>query len=567
MLQTELFVVIGVLVIVLGSVFASRLGVAVPIIVALLGLGVSFLPGMEDFEVEPELILAVVLPPILYGAAVNMPTTDFRRNFGTISALSVVLVLVSAFGAGALIYLVFPNLSFASAVAVGAVISPPDAVAATSIGKKLGLPTRLVTILEGEGLVNDATALVLLRSAIAAIGSTFSAWDAVVDFGYAVIVAIVIGAVVGLVATYFRSRISQVQLTTAVSFVVPFLAYLPAGELNASGVLSVVTAGLVTGALGPRKLSAEDRISERTNWRTIQLLLENGVFLLMGLQLTHILEGVDSADFGVAATIGIGLMATVALILLRAVFMVPLVYWLGQNQAKHQDRITAYKRVISTIDDPERTLHATSPRIERAIRHRVADAKFYVNEGLDWRGGAVLAWSGMRGVVTLAAAQTLPVDIPYRPQLVLIAFTVAIVTLVLQGGTLPLLIRLLGVRGTPEEELARERIRLLRELAAATNDALRSPELRRPDGSKFDEKILQSILDRNTMMLEQGDAQLLEHTRADGVRAQHAELQRIVLTTEHAALIEARSSGTYRSATIESAQAVIDNGTMRLGQA
>jgi CPA1 family monovalent cation:H+ antiporter len=173
----------------------------------------------------------------------------------------------------------------------------------------------------------------------------------------------------------------------------------------------------------------------------------------------------------------------------------------------------------------------------------------------------------MRGVVTLAAAQTLPVDIPYRPQLVLIAFTVAIVTLVLQGGTLPLLIRVLGVQGTPEEELARERIRLLRELAAATNDALSSPELRRPDGSKFDQEIVQSILDRNTMMLEQGDAQLLEHTRADGVRAQHADLQRIVLTTEHAALIEARSSGTYRSETIESAQSVIDNGTMQLGQA
>ena len=567
MLEIELFAVVGVLVIVLGSVFASRLGVAVPIIVVLLGIAASFLPGMESFVVEPELILAVVLPPILYGAAVNMPTTDFRRNFGSISALSVVLVLVSAFGAGALIYLVFPNLSFASAVAVGAVISPPDAVAATSIGKRLGLPARLVTILEGEGLVNDATALVLLRSAIAAIGSTFSAWGAIVDFSYAVIVAILIGAIVGVATTLFRSKIGQAQLTTAVSFVVPFLAYLPAEELGASGVLSVVTAGLVTGALAPRKLSAEDRIAERTNWRTIQLLLENGVFLLMGLQLTHIIDGVEAADLGIGAAIGIGLLATVALVVLRAVFMVPLVYWLRRSQAKHEGRIEAYQRVISKLDDPDDELLADRPKVERAIRQRVADANFYVNEGLDWRGGAVLAWSGMRGVVTLAAAQSLPVDLPYRPQLVLIAFTVALVTLVVQGGTLPLLIRLLGVRGTPAEELERERIRLLRELAQATNETLRNPELRRPDGSKFDPAIVQRILDRNTRMLEQGDAQLLEHARGDGTRAQLAELQRIVLTTEHAALLEARSSGTYRSETIENAQAVIDNGSMQLGQA
>lgn len=171
----------------------------------------------------------------------------------------------------------------------------------------------------------------LLRSAIAAIGSTFSAWDAVVDFGYAVIVAIVIGAVVGLVATYFRSRISQVQLDGRV--VCRTLPRLPASR----GTQRLGRAFGRDGRprhwrVGPAQAQCGRPNIERTNWRTIQLLLENGVFLLMGLQLTHILEGVDSADFGVAATIGIGLMATVALILLRAVFMVPLVYWLGQTR-------------------------------------------------------------------------------------------------------------------------------------------------------------------------------------------------------------------------------------------
>jgi CPA1 family monovalent cation:H+ antiporter len=554
MLEIELFAVVGVIVIVLGSVFASRLGVAVPIIMVLLGTAGSFLPGMESFVVEPEIILAVVLPPILYGAAVNMPTTDFRRNFGSISALSVVLVLVSAFGAGALIYLAFPNLSFASAVAVGAVISPPDAVAATSIGKRLGLPPRLVTILEGEGLVNDATALVLLRSAIAAIGASFSLWDAVVDFGYAVIVAIIIGIVVGAVTTWIRSKIGQVQLTTAVSFVVPFLAYLPAEEFGASGVLAVVAAGLVTGALAPRRLTAEDRIAERTNWRTIQMLLENGVFLLMGLQLMSVIEGVEEAGLGVWGAVAIGAGATIALILLRVAFMVPLVYWLRRSQAKHEGRIDQYNRVLTKLDELDRPEHPRPKRVQRALRQRVADANFYVNEGLDWRGGAVLAWSGMRGVVTLAAAQSLPVDLPYRPQLILIAFTVAIITLIAQGGTLPLLIQLLGIRGTPAEELERERGRLMRELAAATDDMLASSELRRPDGGEFDAELVRRLRERNERML----------AVAGEARQQVVELQRLIFTTEHAALQEARSSGTYRSSTIEYAQTRIDNGAMRL---
>src|SRR5699024_5222142 len=161
----ELVAVVGVLLIVAASYLAPKFGVATPIALVVLGLGLSFLPGLPPLAPHPELILAGVLPPLLYSAAVNMPAVDFRRDLRTIGALSVVLVLVSAFGTGALLWWIFPDLGLAAAVAVGAVISPPDAVAATSIGKRLGLPPRLLTILEGEGRVHDATALLPLRRA------------------------------------------------------------------------------------------------------------------------------------------------------------------------------------------------------------------------------------------------------------------------------------------------------------------------------------------------------------------------------------------------------------------
>nr|WP_235812694.1 cation:proton antiporter [Pseudoclavibacter helvolus] len=229
----------------------------------MLGVILSYVPGLPEIEIEPELILAVVLPPILYAAAVNVPVTDFRRNLRAITGLSVVLVVISAVVVGFLLTWLLPGLPLAAAIALGAVVSPPDAVAATSIGKRLGLPSKLVTVLEGEGLVNDATALVLLRSAVAAIAGSFSFVEIAGDFAFA---AIGIGVAVGLMTVGARSRINQ---PTAISFVVPFLAFLPAESVHASGVLSVVVAGLVTGYKSARHLSAQDRISERMNWRTI----------------------------------------------------------------------------------------------------------------------------------------------------------------------------------------------------------------------------------------------------------------------------------------------------------
>ncbi len=191
--------VAGIATLVAVTLLARRIGVASPLVLVLVGVGISYLPGVPPVEVPPELILAGVLPPLLYGAAVTVPLVDLRRNLRTIVSLSVVLVLVSAFGIGLLLYALFPNLSFAGALALGAGVSPPDAVAATSIARRLGLPPRLVTVLEGEGLVNDATALVLLRTSIAAVGASVDLWQAAGGFVLSAVGALAIGVVVGIV--------------------------------------------------------------------------------------------------------------------------------------------------------------------------------------------------------------------------------------------------------------------------------------------------------------------------------------------------------------------------------
>ncbi|MGI5498719.1 cation:proton antiporter [Lentzea sp. CA-135723] len=563
MQEWALLAVVAVLIIVAVSYFAPKLGVAAPVLLVLVGMGCSQLPGAPHLFVEPEWILVIVLPPILYSAAVNVPVVDFRRDFSTIGSLSVLLVAVSAFGTGLLIWWLVPDIGFAAALALGAVISPPDAVAATSIGKRLGLPPRLVTILEGEGLVNDATALVLLRTAVVAITASVTFGDALGDFAYAVAVGVAIGFVVGLVSVWVRSKIQgQPVLTTAISFVVPFLAFIPAEEAHASGVLAVVIAGLITGHLSARRFTAHDRISERTNWRTIQLLLENGVFLLMGFELTAVIGAV--ADEGVLRTLMIGVLATATLVLLRGVFVIPLIAMLRRQQ-RRADAFTG--KLDSFLDrflerGPRPGEEKRYDRGVRALQRKQADVAFYASEGLSWRGGAVLAWSGMRGVVTLAAAQTLPTDVPHRDELVLIAFTVAILTLVVQGGSLPLVIKWLGIRGNDEEHGRREYARLANELVVATQDLLASPTLCRENGDSFTDDVLERTRERTVMMSENIEKMLVE-PEPDSEMHQHRELQRLMLDAQQNALLDARAGGTYSSHTLEKAQNFVDSFSVR----
>ncbi|HLR28291.1 MAG TPA: cation:proton antiporter [Ruania sp.] len=559
---------IALVTIVLVARFATKLSVAAPLILVVVGIGYSLIPGTPPIEAKPELILVGVLPPLLYAAAVTVPVIDMRRNLKAIGTLSVTLVILSTAISGAVLYLVFPDLDIAPALALGAVVSPTDAVAATSVGKRLGLPPRLVTVLEGEGLVNDASALVLLRSAIAATAGAVTFWGVVGDFVFAVLAAIAIGLVIGRLAVAVRARLHNPVLTTATSFAVPFLAYLPAEYVGASGVLSVVLAGLVTGHHGARVLTAQDRISERLNWHTIQFVLENGVFLLLGVELQGLVQAVEEDQLGVGIAVLIGLLISAVLIVVRLLVTFALVGTLrrdARRAARQGTRLDAASEQMGAMRERLKESYPDSARVRERVRRwtrflarRRADVDFATTQGLDWRGGAVLGWSGMRGVVTLAAAQTLPRDLPYRPQLVLVAFTVAFVTLLLQGGTLPAVIRWLQVQGGGAREQQQELAGLLEEITDAGLSAI-SDENLAATGDEVNPEVLERVRREARTRLAAA-----RETDEHGPDAQYRMLRRRALDAERGALLEARSIGAHSSEALTRAQHVLDQEETRL---
>jgi len=307
-------VVLGLLVIAAASTAGPVLRIPAPLLLVAVGVGVSFLPFVPEIELEPEWILAGVLPPLLYSSSVSMPAMDFRREFRAIGGLSVVLVVASAVGLGFFFSRVL-DVDLAWGIALGAIVSPTDAVA-TSIVKRSGVSHRITTILEGESLLNDATALVLLRSAIAGTAAVVSGWSVVGDFVLAVVIAVVIGYLVGKLNLLVRSRISDATVNTVLSFTVPFLASIPAELLDASGLVAAVVAGLVTGSGAPRVLPPQHRMSDAQNWRTVEVIVEGAIFLTMGLELAGIVADVEENHQGVGSA---ALIATGALLLTLAV--------------------------------------------------------------------------------------------------------------------------------------------------------------------------------------------------------------------------------------------------------
>ncbi|AJM77573.1 cation:proton antiporter [Rathayibacter toxicus] len=574
-MDNALLGVVGIITIVTVARFSQTLGIAAPLILVLVGIGASAIPGVPEIRVAPELILAGVLPPLLYSAAINVPLVDFRRNLRSIISLSVLLVVVTALVVGWFLYSVFPGLGLPAAVALGAVVSPTDAVAATSIGKRLGLPPRLVTVLDGESLVNDASALVLLRAATTVsvavtsplAANTIDVGKVVALFGYSVLIALLLGLVTGVLTVFVRSTLHDPVLDTAVSFVVPFLAYIPAEELGASGVLAVVVTGIYTGHNSARLLSAQSRINERVNWRTVQFVLENGVFLVMGAEITAIVGEVAPGELGTGAMVLLGLNTVLIVMVVRILFVWPLLLWLrGSNW--RAGRVNQ-RLAVSVQQLRSRVVSGNGGRrrqqlIERLYQRRETDLATTTNQAFGWRGGVVLSWCGMRGVVTLAAAQSLPEATPYRSQLILIAFTVAVVTLLVQGATLPGLIRLTGIQGNDREADRRELAMLLDEVSATGLDALTQAETELPGGS-VDPDVLERVR-RNTLVHSKVAWEQAETAAASplGPQGQYLQLRRAVLLAEREALLEARGRGVYSSRILRRAQLILDVEQTRL---
>ncbi|MGZ4632891.1 MAG: Na+/H+ antiporter [Actinomycetes bacterium] len=492
---------------------SRRFDLPAPLVLVALGAGASFLPFVPEVQLSAEVVLVGFLPPLLYATALQTSLIDFNANRRAILLLSIGLVAFTAIGAGLVVHTVVPDLSWAAAFALGAVVAPPDAVAATAIGRRIGLPRRVVTILEGESLLNDATALVALRTAVAAAGGAFSIGAIGLDFLLAAGGGVLVGLLGYVVVGWVRKHVTDPVLDTSVSLVTPFLAYVAAETIHASGVLAVVIAGLLLGHRAPVLQTASSRIAERLNWRTIAFLLENAVFLLIGLQARWIIAGVANSPVA-PQTVAIACVATlVTVIVLRMVWVFP-------------------ARLLLVRPGPD---HETG-------------------ETPGWRYTAVLGWAGMRGVVTLAAAFAIPETFAYRELLVLVALVVTAGTLFLQGSTLPWLVRRLRLPAPDPREDALARAALFERATAAGLQEL-AEHLDDDDPYGTVEEIRRRARHRDTAAWERlGSTHPDEETPSES----YARLRLGMLGAEREKVLAVRSTGKVPHEVVEEVLAALD---------
>ncbi len=543
--------VVCVLAVTAANTLAPRLRVAAPLLLVAVGVGVSFVPRVPEISVNPEIILVLVLPPLLYAAARAMPVMDFKRDFGTIGALSIVLVLISSLVLGAFFTAILPDVDYALGVALGAILSPTDAVATGTI-KRLGAPNRIVTVLSGESLFNDATSLVLLRAAVAATAGGISLGGVVVNFVWAMVGAVLVGAVVGALLGRLQARIRVPALATAVSFTAPYIAFVPAELIGASGLVGAVAAGLVSSRIAVRRHSAAQRSSDAQNWRMVEVLLEGGVFLLMGLELATLVTDVSlEHDTWLHALWPAALALTLALVV-RAVFMMPLVWWLDKRAGRLISREDSLAALKDALSDGRAAEDTAARRYRVAIDRRLSDIAYYRTEAMGPREGMAVVWGGLRGVVTLAAAQTLPAETPHRSLLILIAFFVAGLSLSIQGGLMAPVLRLLRLPDQSEQERA-ERARLHGEMLDVAGRVLDDPRVIGDDPA-LAERV------RLVRGLETPDVDV-ERNALDTRLKTAAELRRVRLTVieeQRRRLLGLRERRAYSSAALTAELAKLD---------
>jgi Na+/H+ antiporter len=525
-LVLALLVVVAVL-----TPLARPLRIPYPVLLVLGGLILALIPAVPDIPLDPELVLLLFLPPLLYSAAFNTSVRDFRGLLRPILSLAVGLVLATTVVVAVLLHTLLPELSWALAFAFGAIVSPPDAVAAAAVFRGLGVPQRMVTLLEGESLINDATALVTYRAALAATAVAFSAGRTAVSFPVVGLGGVIMGLVVGLLVAWVRRRINDPPVEITLSLLTPFAAYLPAERLGLSGVLAAVTAGLYLGWRAPYITGSESRLSGHSVWEMVDFVLNGLVFILIGLQLSPILRAL--AGRSLLSLIGIGLLLSGAAILVRLAWVF----------------LDAYIRwgLVCLLR-----------------RHRPADETPRPRELF------VVGWAGMRGVVSLAAILTLPQGTPERDALIFLTFCVILVTLVGQGLSLPVLIRALGVgvdsSAVAQQELlarrtaveaARTRIEQLKEEWPTHQpliDTLRAQNDHR--ASHLGATLAEAGAEERdgAAATDEGEQELLEHHR----------IRRAVIDAERAALLDLRARGELDDAAWRQVERELDLEELRM---
>ena len=404
-------------------IVAHLVRVPYPILLVVGGLGLSFVPGIPEIQLPPDLVLIAVLPPLLYGAAFFTSLRDLRENAGAISLLAVGLVLTTMLVVAAVAHFLIADLSWHGAFVLGAVVSPTDPTAVSAIAERLGLPRRIVALIEGESLVNDGTALVAYKFAVVAVVTgSFSLADAAGSFLLNVVGGIAIGLGVGFLIRQVRRRLDDPPLEITISLLSGFFAYLPAQAAGVSGVLAAVTVGIYMGWHTPELTSAQTRLQGIAVWEILFFLLNALLFALIGLQLPGILDALSGRS--TATLVGYAAAVTAAVIAARFLWVVPGTFLTAR-----------FRRRRRPFQEPG-------------------------------KAAVLIGWSGMRGAVSLAAALALPLTtdagqpFPNRPLIIFLTFGVILGTLVLQGLTLPAVVKTLGLEdeGRAEKEETKARV-------------------------------------------------------------------------------------------------------------
>lgn len=446
-------VVLGLLVAVaVLALVARRLHVPYPIVLVIGGLALGLVPGLPAVRLAPEVVFLVFLPPLVYAAGWFTSVRDFKANLRPVGLLSIGLVLATTVGIAVVAHTLVPSLPWAAAFALGAIVSPTDAVAASAIFGRLGAPRRTVAILEGESLVNDATGLIAYRYAVAAVvAGGFSLWAAGMQFLVSGVGGVAIGLALAWLVGQLQRRLEDPVIEITLSFLVPYGVYLAAEQARVSGVLAVAVAGIYAGWRSPETLSATTRVQALAVWGTMLFVLNGLVFVLIGLQLPGILSGLTGSS--PAQLVAYAAVVSLAVIVIRFLWVFPATY---------------LPRLVS-----------------RRLRRR--------DPYPGWRNVVVVAWTGMRGVVSLAAALSLPLTVaggapfPGRDLILFLTFSVILATLVVQGLSLPPLMRRLGVGDDVEaarQEEAGARVQAI-EAALGRLDQLALEEWTRDDGVDY----------------------------------------------------------------------------------
>ncbi|CAN5343853.1 cation:proton antiporter [soil metagenome] len=518
MASTEILIVM--LVATSLAIFAERHHMQAPLVLVLVGLVASFVPGVRVPQLDPETILAIVVPPLLYSAALDFSFFSFMKRIGSILNLSVALVVVTAGVVAWVAVSMMPSLTFAGALLLGAAIAPPDAVSAVSIGREIGLPRRLMTIMKGESLLNDAAALSLFGvAAVLVTGGQEGTGSVAMTFVYASVGGALVGVLLGRVVDKFRRRMDNPTLATTLAILVPFSAYALADRIDTSGVTAVVFAAF-TLSHHSSDMGFAGRIQEREVWRVVSSLLEAFAFAFMGLQLRSLVISAHRDGSNMME------LAIIAAVLLVVVIVVRFV-WIGLTTTLARWRIALYHRIYSE-------------------RYKSKHAGRVPAEALTWGENLVLSWSGMRGVVTLAAAASTPLvtmsgqPVAGRSAIVLVAFTVAVATLLLQGMTLPWLVRRMHLPRPDAPTLKNHHGHARNVMRSATKESL--AKLRAEGTAESAIVFAEGFMARTGRLARETTDEIADNAMPVADRAEMADVVRTILAAQRQALIVERDS-------------------------